>query len=212
MTSKFFLPFIAATIVYSGVVYSGVVSAEVRKSKPAASSSKSTVTQKKPTVPQVVQPQWKIFTPPDKGFQILMPGTPKTKTQVQKTYMGEIKLQIFVAQPPEQEVAYLVTYNEFPYSYAQMTKPQTILSQAQSNTLKATQSNLISERSILSCNGHPGKEIQYIDSAGKVTTNRIFIAEGRLYQVMGIVSKKQRSNLSKTMTGYLNSFQLVMRR
>jgi hypothetical protein len=100
ITSKFFLPFIAATIVYSGVV-----AAEVRKSKPAVSSSKSTVTQKKPTVPQVVQPQWKVFTPPDKGFQILMPGRPKTKTQVQKTYMGEIKLQIFVAQPPEQEVA-----------------------------------------------------------------------------------------------------------
>jgi hypothetical protein len=48
---------------------------------------------------------------------------------VQETYMGEIKLQIFVAQPPEQEVAYLVTYNEFPDRYAEMTKPQTILSQ-----------------------------------------------------------------------------------
>jgi hypothetical protein len=105
-----------------------------------------------------------------------------------------------------------VTYNEFPYSYAQMTKLQSILSQAQSNTLKATQSNLISERSICSCNGHPGKEIQYIDSAGKVTTNRIFVAEGRLYQVMGIVSKKQRSNLSKTITVYLNSCQFVVRK
>lgn len=79
--------------------------------------------------------------------------------------MGEIKLQIFVAQPPEQEVAYLVTYNEFPDSYAQMTKPQTILSQGGSNTLKVTQSNFISERNIHSYNGHPGKEIQYTDSA-----------------------------------------------
>ncbi|WP_413171670.1 hypothetical protein [Anabaena azotica] len=207
MTIKFFLPFIAATFIYSGFV-----SAEVRKPKSAASKSKPTVTQKKPAVPQIVQPQWKVFTPPDKGFQVLMPGRPKTKTQVQKTYMGEIKLQIFVAQPPEQEVAYLVTYNEFPYSYAQMTKPQTILNQAQSNTLKATQSNLISERNIRSSNGHPGKEIQYIDSAGKVTTNRMYVAEGRLYQVMAIVSKKQRSTLSKTITGYLNSFQLVLRR
>jgi hypothetical protein len=84
---------------------------------------------------------------------------------VQETYMGEIKLQIFVAQPPEQEVAYLVTYNEFPDSYAQMTKPQTILSQGGSNTLKVTQSNFISERNIHSYNGHPGKEIQYTDSA-----------------------------------------------
>ncbi|MFM2060789.1 MAG: hypothetical protein RLZZ507_459 [Cyanobacteriota bacterium] len=200
MTMKFLLPFIAATFVYSGYV-----SAEVRKPKPAVSNNK-------PTVPQVVQPQWKIFTPPDKGFQVLMPGTPKTKSQVQKTYMGEIKLQLFVAQPPEQEVAYLVSYNEFPYSYAKMTSPQKILSQAQSNTLKATQSNLISERNIRSSNGHPGKEIQYIDSSGKVTTNRMYVAEGRLYQVMAIVSKKQRSTLNKTITGYLNSFQLVVRR
>ncbi|MBD2295715.1 hypothetical protein H6G06_20110 [Anabaena sphaerica FACHB-251] len=200
MTIKFLLPFIAATFLYSGFV-----SAEVRKPKAAASGSK-------PTVPKVVQPKWKVFTPPDKSFQILMPGRPKVKTQTQKTYMGEIKLQIFTALPPEQEVAYLVTYNEFPYSYAQMTSPQKILNQAQSNTLKATQSNLISERNIRSSNGHPGKEIQYVDSSGKVTTNRMYVAEGRLYQVMAIVSKKQRSTLSKTMTGYLNSFQLVVRR
>ncbi|MBK1989120.1 hypothetical protein A0J48_016505 [Sphaerospermopsis aphanizomenoides BCCUSP55] len=200
MTIKFFLPFIAATFLYSGLV-----SAEARKPK-AVTPPKTT------PLPQIVQPQWKVFTPPDKGFQVLMPGRPKTKTQVQKTYMGEIKLEIFVAQPPEQEVAYLVTYNEFPYSYAKMTSAQKILSQAQSNTLKATQSNLISERNIRSSNGHPGKEIQYIDSAGKVTTNRMFVAEGRLYQVMAIVSKKQRPTLAKTIAGYLNSFQLVLRR
>lgn len=200
MTIKFFLPFIAATFLYSGFV-----SAEVRKPKTAASSSK-------PTVPQVVQPQWKVFTPPDKSFQILMPGRPKVKTQAQKTYMGEIKLQIFAALPPEQEVAYLVTYNEFPYSYAKMTSPQKILNQAKSNTLKATQSNLISERNIRSSNGHLGQEIQYVDAAGKVTINRMYVAEERLYQVMAIVSKKQRSTLNKTITGYLNSFQLVVRR
>ncbi|MEA5579040.1 hypothetical protein [Anabaena sp. UHCC 0451] len=198
MTLKFLLPFMAATFLYSGLI--------------SAAPPKPTASPSKPAVPKVVQPKWKVFTPPDKSFQILMPGRPKTKTQVQKTYMGEIKLQLFVAQPPAQEVAYLVTYNEFPYSYAKMTSPQKILNQAQSNTLKATQSNLISERNIRSSNGHPGKEIQYVDSAGKVTTNRMYVAEGRLYQVMAIVSKKQRSTLAKTMTGYLNSFQLVVRR
>jgi hypothetical protein len=197
---KFLMPFLATTFIYSGFVY-----AEATKSKPIA-------THKKPTIPKVVQPQWNVFTPPDKSFQVLMPGRPNTKTQTQKTYMGEITLNLFVSQPPEQEVAYLVTYNEFPYSYAKMTSPQKILNQAKENTLKATQSNLIRERNIRSSNGHPGKEIQYIDSAGKVTTNRMFVAEGRLYQVMAIVSRKQRPTLEKTITGYLNSFQLVLRR
>jgi hypothetical protein len=200
MTIKFLLPFIAATFVYTG--YASVAA---RQTKPSASPSQS-------TVPKAVQPKWKIFTPPDKSFQVLMPGRPKLKTQVQKTYMGEIKLQIFATQPPEQEVAYLVTYNEFPYSYAQMTSPQTILNLAQSSTLKATQSNLISQRNIRSSNGQPGKEIEYIDAAGKVTKNRMYVAEGRLYQVMAIVSKKQRPSLDKTITGYLNSFQLVLRK
>lgn len=200
MTIKILLPFIAATFVYSGYV-----SAHTRSPKPAVSPSK-------PTVPKVVQPKWKVFTPPDKSFQVLMPGRPKRKTQVQKTYMGEIKLEIFATQPPEQEVAYLVTYNEFPYSYAQMTNPKKILNQAQDNTLKATQSNLVSQRNIRSSNGQPGKEIEYVDSAGKVTINRMYVAEGRLYQVIGIVSKKQRSTLAKTITGYLNSFQLVLRK
>lgn len=200
MKMKFLLPLVVATFLSSGYVM-----AEVRKSQPGVANQKR-------TVPQIVQPKWKVFTPPDKSFQVLMPGRPKTKTQVQKTYMGEIELKIFVAQPPAQEVAYLVAYNEFPYSYAKMNSPQKILNRNQANTLKTTQSNLISARNIRSSNGHPGKEIQYKDSAGKVTTNRMYVAQGRLYQVMAIVSKRQRPTLTKTITGYLNSFQLVVRR
>jgi hypothetical protein len=199
MTFKFLLPLITTTLLYSGSVV-------------ARTPQPQTTPNHQSPVPEVVQPKWKIFTPPDKSFQVLMPGRPDTETQLQKTYMGEIKLEIFVAQPPEQEVAYLVTYNEFPYSYAKMTSPYKILNQAKLNTLKVTQSNLISERNIRSSNHHPGKEIKYIDSAGKVTTNRMYVAEGRLYQVMAIVSKKQRPTLEKTITGYLNSFQIVLRR
>lgn len=200
MTMRFLLPFIAVASVYSGHVL-----AEVRPPKPATS-------QNKPTVPKVVQPKWKVFTPPDKSFSVLMPGRPKKKTQVQKTYMGKINLEMFVAQPPQQEVAYLVTYNSFPFNYAQMAKPQTILNQARDNTLKATRSNLVNQRNIRSSNGHPGKEIEYVDSAGKITKTRMYFAEGRLYQVMAIVSKKQKLTLEKTILGYLDSFQLVLKK
>ncbi|WP_353931139.1 hypothetical protein WJM97_00560 [Okeanomitos corallinicola TIOX110] len=200
MTIKFLLPFTTATLLCSGLILA------------APTQAKHLSSPKKPPVSEVVQPKWQVFTPPDKSFQVLMPGRPKTDTQVQKTRMGEIDLEIFVAQPPEQEVAYLVTYNEFPYSYAKMTSPQKILNDTKVNTLKVTQSNLISAKNIRSSNGHPGMEIQYVDSSGKVTTNRMYVAEGRLYQVMAIVSKKQRANLSKTIVGYLNSFQVVVRR
>jgi hypothetical protein len=221
MTSRFLLPFIFATFVFSGQVV-----AQVRQPKPTTSPSKTRVTSnkpatnqkkpvipvKKPTVPKVVQPKWKLFTPPDKSFSVLFPGKPTQKTQVQKTYMGEIQLRIFQAQPPQQEVAYIVTYNEFPYDYAKLTSPQEIFNKAQEGALKTTRSTLISQRNIRSSNGQPGRQIEYINPGKNITTTRMYFAEGRLYQVTAIVSQKQQKNLDKTINGYLNSFQVVLRR
>jgi len=158
-----------------------------------------------------VQPQWKLFTGPDGRFSVLMPGIPKRHTQSQKTYMGKINLELFVAQPPKQDVAYVVAYNDFPYSYGQMVNPQAVLNNARDMALKTTKSNLISQRDIRSTNGHLGKEIEYVNSGGKVTKTRMYFAQGRLYQVMAITTKKQRRSLTKTINGYLNSFNVVLK-
>ncbi|MEH2381632.1 MAG: hypothetical protein V7K27_22545 [Nostoc sp.] len=200
MTVKNLLPFIAATFVCGGCVL-----VEARQPKPP----KVVV---KPTVSQPVQPKWKLFTAPDGRFTILMPGSPNRNTQSQKTYMGEINLKIFVAQPPKQEVAYVVAYNDFPYSYGQMADPQAVLNNARDMALKTTKSHLISQRNIRSSNNHPGKEIEYINSGGKITKSRMYVAEGRLYQVMAITTKKQQKTLAKTITGYLNSFHVVLKK
>ncbi len=167
--------------------------------------------QPKPNISLPVQPSWKVFTAPDGRFTVLMPGTPTMMYQTQKTYMGEIDLQVFVAQPPKQEVAYLVAYNDFPYSYGQMANPEEILRNAQNTALKTTQSHLISQRSIRSSNGHPGREIVYVNAGGKITQDRMYFADGRLYQVMAITTRKQQKTLSQTITGYLNSFNVVLK-
>ncbi|MBD2345980.1 hypothetical protein [Anabaena subtropica] len=207
MTRKFVLPLIAATLVCSGSM-----TVEARQPKRPNVPAKATVSQKKPPIAQPVQSEWKLFTAPDGRFSVLMPGIPKQDSQTQKTYMGEINLEVFLAQPPKQEVAYLVVYNEFPHSYGQMTDPQEILNNVRDMALKTTQSNLLNQRNIRSSNGHPGKEIAYINSGGKITRSRIYVAEGRLYQVMAITTKKQQQTLAKTITGYLNSFQLVLKK
>lgn len=199
MTIKVFLPLIAvATFVSS--TYTVV---EARKPKVAASQAQTSDSQVS---------QWKLFTAPDGRFTVLMPGMPKRVTQTQKTFMGEINLEIFLGQPPKQEVAYLVAFNDFPDSYGQMNNPQEILNNAQEMALKTTQSNLVSQRDIRSYNGHPGKEIEYINSGGKITRNRMYFAEGRLYQVMVITTKKQQKYLAKSITGYLNSFNVVLQK
>jgi hypothetical protein len=157
-------------------------------------------------------PNGRLYTAPDGRFTILMPGNPNRNTEYQKTYMGEITLEIFVAQPPKQQVAYIVAYNDFPYSYGQMTDPQAVLNNARDMALKTTKSNLISQRNIRSSNNHPGQEIEYINAGGKITKSRMYIAEGRLYQVMAITTKKQQKTLAKTITGYLNSFNVVLKK
>lgn len=200
MTIKSLLPFIAATFVCGGSFL-----VEARQAKPP-------VAVVKPTVSQPAQPLWKLFTAPDGRFSILMPGNPNRNTEYQKTYMGEITLEIFAIQPPKQQVAYLVAYNDFPYSYGQITDPQVVLNNARDMALKTTKSNLISQRNIRSSNNHPGKEIEYINSGGKITKSRMYVAEGRLYQVMVITTKKQQKTLAKTITGYLNSFHVVLKK
>ncbi|MBW4560488.1 MAG: hypothetical protein KME32_04875 [Mojavia pulchra JT2-VF2] len=213
MTLRGLLSLIVATCVCSGTVLveASQPKRPVSPAKPKVTQIKPKVTQAKPKVTQPVQPKWKLFTAPDGRFSVLMPGVPIRNTQSQKTYMGEVNLELFVAQPPKQEVAYVVVYNEFPHDYAQMTDPQAILNNARDLALMTTKSNLIRQRNIRSTNGHLGKEIEYVNSAGKVTKTRMFFAQGRLYQVMAITSKKQHKSLAKTITGYLNSFHVVLK-
>ncbi len=199
MTIKVFLPLIAAATFVSST-YTIV---EARKPQLLISQAQ--------TVNSQVS-QWKLFTAPDGRFTVLMPGMPKRVTQTQKTFMGEINLEVFLGQPPKQEVAYVVAFNDFPHSYGQMTSSQEILNNAQEMALKTTQSNLIGARDIRSSNGHPGKEIEYVNSGGKITLNRMYLAEGRLYQVMVITTKKQQKYLAKSITGYLNSFNVVLQK
>ncbi|MHC5730730.1 MAG: hypothetical protein ACYTXY_42815, partial [Nostoc sp.] len=111
-----------------------------------------------------------------------------------------------------QQVAYIVAYNDFPYSYGEMADPQAVLNNARDMALKTTKSHLISQENIRSSNNHPGKEIEYINSGGKITRSRMYVAEGRLYQVMAITTKKQQKTLAKTITGYLNSFHVVLKK
>ncbi len=213
MTIKGLLPLIVATFLCSSTALVDARQPKdlVSPTKPKVSQPKKAVAVAKPKVSQPVQPKWKLFTAPDGRFSILMPGAPIRNTQAQKTYMGVINLESFVAQPPKQEVAYIVVYNEFPYNYGQMANPQEVLNNAQNLALKTTKSNLISQRNIRSSNGHPGKEIEYVNSGGKITKNRMYFAQGRLYQVMAVSSKKQHKTLAKTITGYLNSFHVVLK-
>ncbi|AKG22322.1 hypothetical protein [Calothrix sp. 336/3] len=200
MKSKIFLPLIL-------LVCSGLSAIAATTPHATATTAKTKIATVQP-----VKSQWKLFTAPDGSFTVLMPGIPRRVTQNQKTFMGEINLEMFLGQPPKQEVAYIVAHNDFPDSYGKMANSQEILNNARDMALKTTQSTLISQRDIRSSNGHPGKEIEYVNPGGKITRNRMFLAEGRLYQVMVITTRRQQKFLNKSITGYLNSFNVVLRK
>jgi predicted RNase H-like HicB family nuclease len=196
-----FLPFLTAALIFTGFA-----TVEARSPRRLAKTAP------KPDAALLEQYRWKLFNPPDGRFSILMPGKPKVTAQTQKTFMGEINLQVFVAQPPKQDVAYVVAFNDFPDSYGQMANPEEVLKNAQDTALKTTQSSLLNHKSIRSSNGHPGREIEYINSGGKITKNRMYFAEGRLYQVMVVTTKRQKQFLTKSIAGYLNSFNVVLKK
>ncbi|MGD1910354.1 MAG: hypothetical protein ACFB2X_05710 [Rivularia sp. (in: cyanobacteria)] len=193
MTKKAFFSLIAA-----GLVLSSFAAVEVQTQQTA--------------IAKTAKSQWKVFNSPDGSFEVLMPGMPKAMSQTQKTFMGEINLNIFLAQPPKQQVAYVVAYNDFPYSYGEMADPESVLNNARDMALKTTQSKLIRQQDIRSSNNHPGKEIEYVNSGGKITRNRMFFAQGRLYQAIVITTKEQEKYLSKSIRGYLNSFKVVLKK
>lgn len=190
MTFKYLFPLLTATLISSA---SPLVAADTAETPP------------------VVQPKWDVFTAPDGRFTVLMPGQPERETQIQKTYMGEINLEMFVAEPPKQQVAYLVVYNDFPYNYGAVTDPEIILNNARDMALKTTKSKLIRQSSIRTYSGIPGKEIEYINAGGRITRNRMYVLDGRLYQVMVMTNRQQQRTLARTINGYLNSFNLVVK-
>ncbi|MEM7556576.1 MAG: hypothetical protein AAF378_21245 [Cyanobacteria bacterium P01_A01_bin.84] len=193
MTIKRFLPLIATGLILTGFAGMEIYSPSVALSKK-------------------VKSQWKSFTSPDGSFKVLMPGNPKKVSETQNTFMGPINLRIFVATPPKQQVSYVVAYNDFPDSYGKLANSQEVLTNATKAALKTTQSTLVNKSNIRSSNGHPGKEIEYINSAGKVTRNRMFFANGRLYQAMVITTRQQEKYLKGSIRGYLNSFQVVYKK
>ena len=194
MTNKALLPLIAAGLVFSSFA---AMQVQTQQTASAQAAKKS---------------QWKVFNSPDGSFKVLMPGMPESMSETKKTFMGEVNLNIFLAKPPKQQVAYVVAYNDFPHSYGTLADPQVVLNNARDMALKTTQSKLVSQEDIRGYNNHPGKEIEYVNSAGKITRNRMFFAEGRLYQAMVITTKEQEKYLTKSIRGYLNSFQVVYRK
>ncbi len=200
---------ILSSIIAATLVLSGYPVVEARQAKPQPRTNTTVpARQSKPRTTKPVKSTWKRFTSRDGRFSVVLPFTPRKTTQTQKTHMGEIQIQSFIVAPPNQEVAYVVAYNDFPYSYGQEDNAQLILNDAQNLAVRTTDSKLVRQQNI-TWNGNPGRQLEYVKPGGIITKHRMYLVNGRLYQVMVTTTEEQQKTLSGSINGFLNSFRVT---
>jgi hypothetical protein len=163
---------------------------------------------------KVAKSVWKLFSPPDGGFRILMPGKPRETKQTVNTKSGNIKLNMFTVKRQQEEVTYTVGYVDYSSEYIELLNRKNLVQKAldsgRNNVVKKSKGSLISERKIR-LGSYFGREISYSKPGGNIVRQRIYLVEKRLYQVTVETTKKREKFLTKSMEGFLNSFNVSSR-
>ena len=186
MKLRVLLPALAAALLLTGY--------------PAAQSSAAT----QPV--QARRSTWKQFTSTKGGFSVLMPGTPKQLRLTQQSPIGAIDVYGFVVEQNQKTVGYVVMYADFPVNLAQTVNPKQIFNGGRDRVLNMMQGKLLSQRDVR-LQGYPGKEFTY-EAKGSIVKHRLYLVNRRLYQIIAGTNKNQQQSLSRSTTGFLNSFKL----
>lgn len=149
---------------------------------------------------------WKQFTSTKGRFSVLMPGTPKQLRLTQQTPIGAMDVYGFVVEQNQKTVGYVVMYADFPVNLAQRVNPKQIFNGGRDRVLTMMQGKLLSQRDVR-LQGYPGKEFTY-EAKGSIVKHRLYLVNRRLYQIIAGTNKNQQQSLSRSTTGFLNSFKL----
>lgn len=159
----------------------------------------------------VAESVWRRFSWPEGRFSILFPGTPQRLQQSIEYVAGQTtQVQMFMVQRPQQAIMYLVAYNDYPFDMSQIppNKIGTVLNAAQNGVLRSLKATFVSQTS-LQLKGNPGREIRFKAPGNYVGRIRIFLVGERLYQVWTLVESSKQRSLTKSIEGFLSSFQLL---
>jgi hypothetical protein len=156
----------------------------------------------------IAQSIWKPFSSKEGGFRVLMPGTPTQEQRTTKTQMGAFPTNTF-SVIREQEAGYVVGYLDFPKNLSLNSRNQNqYLTAVATGFAQGAGGRLVSQRNIRLRN-LPGKEIRLQFEQGVIGRGRMFLDNKRLYVAIAITDKE--SSLTKSIQGFLDSFQLVNR-
>jgi hypothetical protein len=149
---------------------------------------------------------WKQFSSTQGGFSVLMPGTPKQLRLSQQTQIGPIDVYGFVVDQNQKSVGYVVMYADFPVNLAQTVNPKQIFNSGRDRVLNMVQGKLVSQRDVR-LQRYPGKEFTY-EAKGSIVKHRLYLVNRRMYQLIVVMDKNQQQSLSRSTTGFFNSFKL----
>jgi hypothetical protein len=159
-----------------------------------------------------VQSIWSVFSPPEGGFRILMPGKPTETKQKVKTKNGEVEVKMFSVERPQEGTKYTVAYIDYPQEYIDLLTKNNLVEKAidtgKNTALKNAKGTIISEEKITLA-GYPGKEVNYSKPGNIVVKHRIFLVGNRLYQVSAETTKDKQRFLTKSISGFCDSFTLL---
>lgn len=155
---------------------------------------------------------WSVFSSTQGGFRILMPGKPTETTEKVKTKTGEIEVKMFSVERQEEGTKYTVAYIDYPQEYIDLLVKKNLVAQAidtgKNTALKSAKGTIINEEKI-TLDGYLGKEVNYTKPDNRITKHRIFLVGNRLYQLSAEVDKAKQQYLTKSISGFCDSFKLL---
>ncbi|GCL36953.1 hypothetical protein SR1949_20590 [Sphaerospermopsis reniformis] len=155
---------------------------------------------------------WQVFSSQEGGFSILFPGSPTVTKQKIKNKTGEIEVNLFTVERPQEDVKYTVAYIDYPEEYIELLKRnnqvEAAIDTGKKTALENAKGTLISEEQ-MSLEGHFGKEVNYTKPGDKIVKQRIFLVDRRLYQVSAETTTKMQKYLTKSISGFCDSLKLL---
>jgi hypothetical protein len=152
-------------------------------------------------------PELKKFTSKGGSFTVLLPEGSKTKTQSQKSPIGELK--VTRTEGSLGGTHFGAIYTDFPADRFKDADPARVLDGARNGAVQSLKGKLVSEKEIaLGKARHPGRELLVEAAGGKVWVRaRIYLAGNRLYQT--IASGTEEAVKARIVDRFLDSLTLT---
>ena len=151
-------------------------------------------------------PKWTEFKSEAGRFSILMPATPDYATQTIENRQGRFEHHVFIATVGVGLLGCFVDYVDLPKQLGDAKNADSLFDLARDEFIKGVHAQLERETNIL-MDGTPGREVRMRVEGGKACL-RIFLINGRLYQISITLINKKAMPEEETIEKFFNSFKI----